>query len=153
MNTSSTNSGSIRIVELPSCRMVSSAGRNLDEFNAWWSEEDRHRTDRFYPRDFMYFDRTKKELVWLYAAPADVEPPRYSVVDFPGGLYAVSPCIDGDDVDGERVYGEICHWIDETAYFSRDESSERPHLFHVITSDAAFEKLGYRQLDIYVPVK
>ncbi|MDF2630950.1 MAG: hypothetical protein K0R39_4781, partial [Symbiobacteriaceae bacterium] len=25
--------------------------------------------------------------------------------------------------------------------------------FHVITSDAAFRAMGYRQLDIYVPIK
>ena len=154
MDTSAITNGSIRVVELPPCRMASSSGQPLDEFGAWWTELDRQRTDRFYPRDFMYFDRAGERLVWLYAAASGVQvPPHYSVVSFAGGLYAVSSCIDGDDVDGERVYTAICRWIDETNDLSRDERPDRPHLFHVITSDAAFEKLGYRQLDIYVPVK
>jgi len=73
------NTLGIRIVELPVCRMVSSAGHRIDEFDSWWSEVDRNRLDR-------------------------------------------------------------------------DEGPGRPHLFHVITSDSAFARMKYRQLDIYVPV-
>ena len=57
------------------------------------------------------------------------------------------------DADGEQVYQRIRAWVSQSGVFSVDESPARPSLFHVITPDQAFEKLGYRQLDIYVPIK
>jgi hypothetical protein len=55
-------------------------------------------------------------------------------------------------VSGQAVH-QIKEWILTTNYFQIDESSDRHELFHVTTSDAAFEKIDYRQLDIYVPSK
>ena len=102
----------------------------------------------------MYYDADAKELVWFYPYPADDgEPVIYDAVDFQGGLYAAAISRDGDDIDGERVLNEIKEWILATRYFQIDESSERPVLFHVTTPDSAFEKMGYRQLDIYVPIR
>jgi hypothetical protein len=115
---------------------------------------DRKRADRFYPRDFMYYDADARELVWLYPYPAGKEETViYDAVDFKGGLYAAAISRDGDDLDGERAVHQIKEWIRTTEYFQIDENSERHELFHVITTDPAFEKMGYRQLDIYVPIK
>ena len=154
METRTVNACGIRIVDLPACRMASSGGKPLDDFNAWWMKLDGQRVDRFYPRDFMYFDAEKGELVWLYALTGQVSGPcEYPLIDFPGGLYAVSISVDKNDLDGERVYKEIKEWIRSTGYFTDDESRDRPSLYHVVTSDRAFAKLSYRQLDIYVPVR
>ncbi len=153
MNTEPVINNGIRIVELPTCKMASSQGHDLGEFDTWWSALDKKRTDRFYERDFMYYDSLANELVWLYPYPAeDGQSVPYKAVDFRGGLYAAAISRDGDDVDGERVLNLIREWIQTTNYFQIDESAERPVLFHVTTSDAAFEKLGYRQLDIYLPI-
>lgn len=68
---------SIRVIELPTCKMVSSGystGENtfaedgwLMRFDRWWSAIDAERQDRFFHRDFMWFDPEKKGLVWYYA--------------------------------------------------------------------------------------
>ena len=126
----------------------------MEEFDKWWSALDKERVDRFYPRDFMYYDAEAKELVWLYPYPTqETEPVVYYAVDFKGGLYAAAISRDGDDIDGERVLNQTKEWILATGYFEIDECPARPVLFHVTTSDAAFAKMGYRQLDIYVPIK
>ena len=77
----------------------------------------------------------------------------YNLIDFEGGLYAAAISRDGEDTDGERVVNQIKEWVISTKYFQLDESAERPLLFHVTTSDLAFEKMKYRQLDLYVPIK
>ncbi len=154
MNTEPIDNNGIRILELPACKMASSRGHSLEEFDQWWSALDKERTDRFYPRDFMFYDVEAKELIWLYPYPASpAHPVPYDAVDFTGGLYAAAISRDGDDIDGERVLSQVKEWVLATNYFQIDETAERPVLFHVTTSDSAFEKLGYRQLDIYVPIK
>lgn len=144
----------IRVIELPECTMAFAAGDELQEFDRWWSELDKTRADKFYPRDFMYHDAQMNRLVWLYALPpAYRESCPYALLDFPGGFYAVAVSIDQNDADGERVYQGIKGWIEASGNFVVDESQDRPSLFHVITSDRAYVKLTYRQLDIYVPIR
>jgi hypothetical protein len=144
----------IRVIELPGCKMASAAGADLEQFDRWWSEVDKKRVDKFYPRDFMYHDSLVGQLVWLYALPqenADAGP--YQSFAFPGGLYAVAVSVDQDDTDGERVYQQIKEWIKTGASFVLDETQDRHTLFHVITPDGAYQKMKYRQLDIYVPIR
>lgn len=75
----------IRVLELPSARMATSGSRSLEEYSAWWSEVDKTRKDRFFPRDFMWFDAASGKLVWYYALPPDAaDPEGFDVVDFPG---------------------------------------------------------------------
>jgi len=131
MNTSANNLFGVRVIELPACKMATSKGHDLAEFDQWWSSVDKTRVDKFFPRDFMYFDKPASELVWLYALPAGTTASQYDVVDFAGGLYAAAISKDNDDEEGDA----------------------RPVLFHVITSNGTFEKMKYRQLDIYLPVK
>jgi hypothetical protein len=147
------NNFGVRIIELPACRMATSKGHDLGAFDQWWSTVDKTRADKFFPRDFMYFDAQAGELVWLYALSEGANSGKYSTVDFAGGPYAAAISRDGDDADGERVLSGIKQWVKTTGAFAVDESDARPTLFHVITPNAAFEKMGYRQLDIYLPVK
>lgn len=111
----------IRIVELPGCKMASSGcGTGPDQwaddgllrrFNVWWSTLDKKRADKFFPRDFMWYDREKDGLVWYYAIPEDItDTAGFEIVDFAGGLYAVAVYKDDDD-DGYRVYDGVKDWI------------------------------------------
>lgn len=144
----------IRIVELPAARMATSGTRDLEGFDQWWSAVDRERTDRFFPRDFMGFDPDTQRLVWYYALPESVsDTGGYDTVDFPGGLYAACVSRDQDDQDGERVYQAVKEWVQQSGCFVLDEGAGRHTLFHVITSDAAFRAMGYRQLDLYIPIR
>jgi len=144
----------IRIVELPSARMVTSGNQELEGFDRWWSGVDRERKDRFFPRDFMWFDPDAKRLVWYYALPDWLsDTGGYETVDFPGGLYAAAVSRDQDDKDGERVHQAVKEWVQRSGCFAVDEGSRRRTLFHVVTPDAAFRAMGYRQLDLFIPIK
>lgn len=134
--------------------MVSSGTRDLGEFDQWWSAVDKQRKDKFFPRDFMYWDPEAQQLVWYYALPDGVtDTGGFETVDFPGGLYAAAVSRDQDDRDGERVYAELKAWVKQSGCFAVDERPGRCHMFHVITSDAAYQAMGYRQLDLYLPIK
>lgn len=83
---SSHNALGIRVIELPACKMAVAAGAALPEFDRWWSELDKQRADKFYPRDFMYHDAQMNQLVWLYALPAAYgELCPYPLHDFQAG--------------------------------------------------------------------
>ncbi len=143
----------IRIIELPSCVMLTSKGSSIEEFDVYWSVLDKKRTDKFYPRDFMYYDDKDKELVWLYACEEKyLSDEKFESIHFDGGLYAACISKDGDDGDGESVYNEIKKWVTESGVFQLDENNGRHTVFHIVTTDSAYAKLGYRQLDIYVPI-
>lgn len=155
---------SIRIVELPKCRVVSS-GCSTEEnpfaddsalmrFDRWWSTFDAERQDKFFHRDFMWFDHKKGGLVWYYAAcPMPEDTQGFEVVEFPGGLYAAAVSRDGDDEDGNRVRKTIGEWINDCGRLEFDPTRGHNELFHVITSKVAAETLGYSQMEIFVPVR
>jgi hypothetical protein len=147
----------LRIIELPPMKMATSGPKDLEElgeFDTWWSNIEVKRENRIYPYDFMYFDGELQKMVWNYILPSNVtDTGDYDVIDFPGGIYVAAISIDGDDGDGEQVYNDIKAWIESSESFEIDESSERHTMFHIITSDTVYEALGYRQLDIYVPIK
>jgi len=144
----------IRIIDLPACQMATSENRGLEAFNDWFTEADRQRNDKFFPRDFMWFDAEHRNMVWYYALE---DPSSYTggfdVVDFEGGLYAAAISIDEDDASGNRVYASIKKWIASSGVFVLDERPRRYTMFHIITSDRAYSAMGYRQLDIFVPIK
>jgi len=123
-------------------------------FNEWWSAVDARRADRFFPRDFMWYDREHNGQVWYYAISDDsLETGGFDVIDFPGGLYAAAVSRDGDDEDGNRVYNAVINWIKDSNCFELDLHPGHYDMFHVITSPAAAEIMGYKQLEIYVPIK
>lgn len=147
----------LRIIELPPMKMATSGPKDLEElgeFDSWWSNMEAKRENHIYPYDFMYFDAKLGKMVWNYILPSDVtDTSGYDIIDFPGGIYAAAISIDGDDGDGEKVYNDIKSWIESNNTFELDESSKRHTMFHIITSDTMYKALGYRQLDIYVPIK
>jgi hypothetical protein len=86
---------------------------------------------------------------------ADVSPLK--LINFPGGLYAMSVSIDEDDESIQKVQDKIFQWIEST-YFEQDKSRDflcnMPYLDEADISNKDIEKgLGYKQLQRYVPIK
>ncbi len=141
----------VRIYELPECKMVSSKcamfGEGpLEEFDSWFSAFPREA----FPRDFLWFDGARGGFVWHYIHREGMSVPDcFEIVDFPGGLYAVATGIDGES--GEDAINAVKRFIDEKGCFAEDPS--RSYMGNVITPPAAKLALGYEQMDYYVPIK
>lgn len=140
---------SVRIYEMPACKMVSSGAgmfgeRNFDVFQDWLSAQRRG----MFPRDFMY--QAEEGLVWLYMFEDGMSiPPELAIVDFPGGLYAVATDID-QRTDMAVMNAEIDSFLRANG-FERDAS--RAELGNIITSPRAKAIMGYEQMDYYTPIK
>ena len=143
---------SVRIVEFPECRMVSSGvgmfgEERFDAFCAWMEEQPRG----VYPQDFLTFARCgeKQGLLWLYLYREGMDLPQgVELIDFPGGLYAVTTDID-QKTDMQVMNAEIDRFLRENG-LRRDPS--RPDLGNIITTPAVRQILGYEQMDYYTPV-
>ena len=140
---------SIRIYEMPACKMVSSGvgmfgEKNFSLFEEWFSSQKRS----LFPKDFLYW--AGEGLVWLYMfEDGMVVPPELEIIDFQGGLYAVATDID-QKTDKELMSTEIDKFLSENG-FERDTS--RSELGNVITSPLVQKIMGYEQMDYYTPIK
>ncbi len=140
---------SVRIYEMPACKMVSSGTgmfgeENFNKFEAWFSSQKRS----LFPKDFLYW--AGEGFVWLYMfEDGMVVPPEFEIIDFQGGLYAVATDID-QKTDKELMNAELNQFLSENG-FERDTT--RSELGNVITSPLAREIMGYEQMDYYTPIK
>lgn len=140
---------SIRIYEMPTCKMVSSGigmfgEEKFNKFEEWFSSQKRG----MFPKDFLYW--SGEGFVWLYMfEDGMVIPPELEIVDFEGGLYAVATDID-QKTDKDLMNSEIDKFLNENG-FERDTS--RSELGNVITPPLAQEIMGYEQMDYYFPIK
>ena len=155
---------SIRIVEFPKCRAVTSGyalneapfqeGGKILRFMEWWTEYDKRRTDRWFPRDFIMYGREEKALIWSYMVPDDAEIAcEYEVAEFEGGLYAAAVAIDSNFEDEQRIYGGIKEWVKNSEAFELDERPGHYDLSHVITPVHIEKAMGHMQLEIFIPIK
>lgn len=140
---------SVRIYEMPDCKMVSSGigmfgEEKFEKFNEWFSTQKRG----IFPKDFLFWDKIGFHWLYLYEDGMDV-PPEFDIIDFRGGLYAVATDID-QKTDMVRMKQEVDDFLRRNG-FERDES--RPELGNVITSPAISEIMGYEQMDYYTPIK
>ena len=155
----------VRIIELPACKMVwsgvcpgsseTSENEALRRWGEWWPTQDALRRDRFYARDFMWFDHEAQGFAWGLALTEDLEDTGgYEVIDFPGGLYAVANynCAEGDG-DVLAVYEGMKKWIEKSGCFCLDDGAGRNGMYHFINTPAAAEAMGYGQYDLYVPIR
>lgn len=76
-------------------------------------------------------------------------PADFEIIDFKGGLYAVTTGID-QQTDWDTMNAEIDQFLSENG-FERDFS--RVQLGNVITSPLARQIMGYNQMDYYTPIK
>ena len=148
----------IRVIKLPKMKMVSSGAitnmKDFDTFDKWWSSIDM--TNYITPRDFMQFNKQKNCMEWLFAIPNEfVETKPYEIIDFPGGLYVVGTAKDSEE-DCDMVKKEVYEWVSKSDFFeladSRNDTSERYELAHVITPKIFKEKCGYHLSDLFIPI-
>ena len=150
----------VRVIELPACKMVWSGvcpgdhstdkNEKLRRFNAWWPALDALRKDRFYTRDFMWYDEAAKGFAWGLAiteAPEDAA--GYETIGFPGGLYAVA----NYNGDAGAVYENAKKWIEKSGCFAMDDGAGRHVMWHHINPRGVPVAMGYFQYDIYVPIR
>lgn len=140
---------SVRIYEMPACKMVSSGigmfgEEKLERFNEWFSSQKRG----MFPKDFLFWEGSGFHWLYLYEDGMDV-PQEFEIIDFPGGLYAVATGID-QKTNTELMKREVDQFLAENG-LERDMS--RSELGNVITSPLACEIMGYNQMDYYTPVK
>jgi len=146
----------IRVIELPKMKMVSSGELEIGDdiftkFDKWLSRYDEVRVPKLFSYDFMYYNSASGKFTWLYAVYDDIKECPYDIVDFEGGIYAVATSIDEDEESGNDTYVMINDWVSKSEKFDLDSS--RHTLFHVISSDKIYEKMKFRQLDVFVPIK
>ena len=145
---------SVRIIEIPECKMVSSGvgmfgDGTLEKFDEWFSALP----NSIYPKDFLYWDSSSEEKLgfhWLYLYEEGLNvPAEFDIIDFRGGLYAVATGID-QQTDMDTMKAEIHAFLLQHG-FCWDET--RPSLGHVITSPITRETLGYDQMNYWFPIK
>lgn len=140
---------SIRIYEMPACKMVSSGigmfgEESFNKFEEWLSLQKRS----MFPKDFLYWK--DGGFNWLYMfEDGMIVPSEFEIVDFQGGLYAVATDID-QKTDTTLMKAEVDKFLNENG-FERDTS--RSDLGNIITSPLAHEIMGYEQMDYYTPIK
>ena len=144
---------SIRIYEIPECKMVSSGvgmfgEGTLEKFDQWLSQLPRG----IYPKDFLYWDDASDErqgFHWLHLYEDGMSvPDEFSIIHFQGGLYAVATDID-QQTDMEALNTEIDAFLIKNGFY-RDTS--RPSLGNIITSPRVRETLGYEQMNYWIPI-
>lgn len=140
---------SIRIYEMPSCKMVSSGKgmfgeEKFNRFEEWLSLQEHG----LFPKDFL--SGGEDGFTWLYMLEDGMSvPSEFEIIDFQGGLYAVATDID-QKTDMDSMNAEVNKFLDENG-FRRDDS--RPQLGNIITSPAVNKILGYDLMDYYFPIK
>jgi len=158
----------LRIIELPASRMVWSGVcpneecERMRRFEQWWNAQDELRRDRFYTRDFMWWDFEAKGVAWGLAV-TEMELPQaaeggfdtggFEVIDFPGGLYAVATFADGAQGEAEAVWKSIKKWVDRSGCFAMDEGAGRYDMWQGLCPKAAWDAMGFMQFDMYVPIR
>jgi len=144
----------VRIYEMPDCRMVASAvgmfgERAIDAFDAWLETMPRP----MFPRDFLTWDDSDPAhpgFRWYYQYEEGmILPAGATVVDFPGGLYAVATDVD-ETPERAAMDAAVAEFIAAHG-FERDDTC-RP-LGNIITSPAAKRVMGFHQMDYYYPVR
>lgn len=145
---------SVRIIEIPECKVVSSGvgmfgDGTLEKFDEWFSALPHS----IYPKDFLHWDSSSEEkqgFHWLYLYEEGLNvPAEFDIIDFRGGLYAVATGID-QQTDMDTMKAEIHAFLLQHGFYW-DET--RPSLGHVITSPITRETLGYDQMNYWFPIK
>lgn len=140
---------SVRIYEMPACKMVSSGigmfgEENFNIFDEWLSSKKRS----LFPKDFLYW--AGEGFVWLYMYEDGMNVPKeFKIIDFKGGLYAVATDID-QKTDAKLLNTEMDKFLSENGF---EHDTSRTELGNIITSPLAKKIMGYEQMDYYFPIK
>lgn len=148
------------VMEIPKFRAVSSGVQPIDMlfdsvYEDWQTEHERlFQNVLFNCADFIYYEGENKAC-WLTALKDDVTPADtapYEIIDFEGGLYAMSACVHRDFEGVKKTRLNIHNWLDNTNFVLDTSRKELEHIAYGQNPDIS-EGLGYRQLQIYIPIK
>ncbi len=140
----------VRIVEIPDCRMVSSGvgmfgDENFTAFEAWFSSFPRPKD----ARDFAV--KVDAGIEWLYMYEEGMcVPERFEIVDFKGGLYAVSTDIDRQTGYTAAILAQQSSFLAEIGF---EPDPARRCMDNVITPPEAAQIMGFSQMDFYTPIR
>ena len=126
------------------------------KFNKMWSKLDKKRKDKFFPRDFMFFDEKTQKNVWLYAVEewvTEKDTEGFDIIDFKGGIYATGIAPQKPYEEGLKVFNVIKDWVNSGKAFVLDRNEKRPDFWHVVGTSVTDKALGYRQIEIFIPIK
>lgn len=149
----------VMVVRIPKFRAITSGSGSFEDWfqlMEWAWAENRLETlfsnIIFDCTDFLIRKNGQFEYIMAIKdniTQADTGP--FNIIEFEGGLYALSVSIDGDDESIHKVEDKIFKWID-TTNFVYDQS--RGVMGHMAHNDNDIKKgLGYEQLQRYVPIK
>ncbi len=94
----------------------------------------------------------KAEWIWAIkeeVTNADTTP--YEVIEYQGGLYAVSVSMDGDGESHDKVRSKVEKWLENTNFVIDKERGLMGHMVYV--DEEIKEGLSYDQMILYAPVK
>jgi len=139
----------VRIYEIPDCKMVSSGigmfgEEKFESFPKWFSSLQA----TIFPRDFLFEDKGGLHWVILYEPSINV-PNEFEIIDFKGGLYAVSCDID-QKTDIEAMKKIKKDFLDTLGY---EFDNSRPEMGHIIGTSSVQTALKYEQMDYWTPIK
>ena len=143
----------VQIIEIPDCKMVSSGvgmfgDGVLERFMEWMNTQPRS----IYPKDFLFWDSTNEEkqgFHWLYLYEEGMTiDDSLSVIDFNGGLYAVTTDID-QRTNMDAMNAHIDAFLAENG-MRRDKT--RTDLGNIITTPHIKDIIGYDQMNYWTPV-
>jgi len=144
---------SVRIIEIPDCKMVSSGIGNFGEGKFKIFEEYfTSLPPTIFPHDFLFWDNGENGeggFHWLYLYDKNMDVPgELSIIDFKGGLYSVVTAIDQqDNSEAMRVRDAYL----ESHNLEIDKS--RPELGNIGTGPLGKSILGFEQMNYYTPIK
>jgi len=140
---------SVRIIEIPKCKVVSSGiGMFGDDNFTKFDEFISSLPNTMYSKDFLF--EAEGGLHWVYVYEDGMRVPNgLSIIDFAGGLFAVTTDID-QQTNIEAMDKELHEFLNANG-FEQDKS--RPRMGNVITPAQAQEVLGYNQMDYFMPIK
>jgi len=149
----------IMIVRIPKFRAVTSGLLTFEEIFGGgdfkpWMEAHQHlfKPVIFDCPDFLYGKDGKAAWIWAVKDEVTEEDTRpYEIIEYSGGLYAVSVSIDGDGESHNRVRSKTEKWLENTNFIIDDSRELMGHMIYV--DDEIKEGLGYHQMNLYAPVK
>jgi len=104
----------------------------------------------------MFFNEITKKNVWLYAVEEWVtenDTKGFEIIDFEGGIYATGIAPQKPYEEALKVYNVIQDWVNSNKAFILNVNEKRPQLWHVVGTSLTDKALGYRQIEIFVPIK
>ncbi|MCL2405172.1 MAG: MerR family transcriptional regulator [Defluviitaleaceae bacterium] len=147
----------IMVVKVPPFRAVTSGllpwDKLFDEFGTWNDVQTYKAVPILFDGcDFLTGVGHEAEWFWRISdevTEADVAP--YTIVNQPGGLYAVIVSVDGDGESHDKARSKVNRWLETTNFVEDDSRRKAAHMIYV--DDDILKGLGYHQLNLYLPIK